>query len=88
MSLTFIRRKNYGLSSGTDFSGQEEKNVPNGWISWNTDLIKPLLKKLLKKKLYDEKIISFNVADKLESSIRSIVKSECDAMKKVMSEPL
>lgn len=51
-------------------------------------LNKAIVEEVIKKKLYDEKIISFNVADKLESSIRSIVKSECDAMKKLMSEPL
>lgn len=51
-------------------------------------LNKALVEDVIEKQLYNEKIISFNVADKLESLIRSVVKSECDTMKKVMSEPL
>lgn len=51
-------------------------------------LNKALVEEVIEKLLYDEKIINFNMADKLESSIRSIVKSECDTMKKLMSEPL
>lgn len=51
-------------------------------------LNKSLIEDVVEKQFYDEKIINFNVADKLESSIRSVVKSECDTMKKLMSEPL
>lgn len=47
-----------------------------------------LVEEVIEKQLYDENIISFNMANKLESSIISIVKSECDTMKKLMSEPL